>query len=76
MAHGLSLCISTQASHVCEKLMQQKSEPFNFQLNVPAAMNCLLCHVQWNFGFELKFGLYEWTDDGTQERKLREGAKV
>ena len=34
------------------------------------------CPVQWNFAFELKFGLYEWVDNGKQERKLREGAKV
>ena len=33
-------------------------------------------HVQWNFAFQLKFGLYEWNDDGTQERRLRDGAKV
>lgn len=32
--------------------------------------------LQWNFAFELKFGLYEWNDDGTQKRRLRDGAKV
>ena len=32
--------------------------------------------MQWNFAYELKFGLYEWNDDGTQERRLRDGAKV
>jgi hypothetical protein len=31
---------------------------------------------QWNFAFDLKFGLYEWNDDGTQRRRLRDGAKV
>ena len=35
-----------------------------------------LCLAQWNFAFELKFGLYEWVDNGKQERRLREGAKV
>ena len=32
--------------------------------------------MQWNFAYELKLGLNEWNDDGTQERRLRDGAKV
>ncbi|CAL5224317.1 g6984 [Coccomyxa viridis] len=36
----------------------------------------LLDNFEWNFAFELKFGLYEWVDNGKQERKLREGAKT
>jgi hypothetical protein len=32
--------------------------------------------LQWNFAWDLKFGLYEWNDDGTQRRTLRNGAKV
>ncbi len=32
--------------------------------------------VQWNFAWDLKFGLYEWNDDGTQRRTLRNGAKA
>ena len=45
-------------------------------LNEGSAGLELLCFLQWNFAFELKFGLYEWNDDGTQERRLRDGAKV
>ncbi|KAK9840609.1 hypothetical protein WJX81_004313 [Elliptochloris bilobata] len=35
----------------------------------------LIDNFEWNFAFELKFGLYEWNDDGTQRRRLRDGAK-
>ena len=37
---------------------------------------CHRSNFEWNFAFELKFGLYEWNDDGTQRRRLRDGAKV
>jgi hypothetical protein len=33
-------------------------------------------NFEWNFAFDLKFGLYEWNDDGTQRRRLRDGAEV
>ncbi len=36
----------------------------------------LIDNFEWNFAWELKFGLYEWNDDGTQRRRLRDGAKV
>ena len=36
----------------------------------------LIDNFEWNFAWELKFGLYEWNDDGTQKRRLRDGAKV
>jgi hypothetical protein len=36
----------------------------------------LIDNFEWNFAWELKFGLYEWNDDGSQERRLREGAKA
>lgn len=32
--------------------------------------------LQWNFAWDLKFGLYEWNPDGTQKRTLRNGSKV
>ncbi|CAL8471442.1 g10984 [Coccomyxa elongata] len=36
----------------------------------------LVDNFEWNFAWELKFGLYEWNDDGTQRRTLRNGAKT
>lgn len=36
----------------------------------------LIDNYEWNFAYELKFGLYEWNDDGSQKRRLRDGAKV
>lgn len=36
----------------------------------------LIDNFEWNFAWELKFGIYEWNPDEGQERRLREGAKV
>ncbi|KAK9814269.1 hypothetical protein WJX72_003165 [[Myrmecia] bisecta] len=35
----------------------------------------LLDNFEWNFGWLLKFGLYEWHPDNDQKRRLRDGAK-
>ena len=36
----------------------------------------LVDNFEWNFAWELKFGLYEWNPDMGMERRLRDGAKV
>ena len=36
----------------------------------------LIDNFEWNFAWELKFGLYEWNPDMGMERRLRDGAKV
>ena len=34
-------------------------------------------NFEWNFAYDLKFGLYEWNrEDPAGERTLRDGAKV
>lgn len=36
----------------------------------------LIDNFEWNFAWELKFGIYEWNPDMGMERKLRKGAEV
>ena len=36
----------------------------------------LIDNFEWNFAWELKFGIYEWNPDMGMQRKLRNGAKV
>lgn len=36
----------------------------------------LIDNFEWNFAWELKFGIYEWNPDMGMERRLRDGAKV
>ncbi len=36
----------------------------------------LIDNFEWNFAWELKFGIYEWNPDMGQERRLRKGAEV
>lgn len=36
----------------------------------------LVDNFEWNFAWELKFGIYEWNPDMGMERKLRKGAKA
>lgn len=36
----------------------------------------LIDNFEWNFAWELKFGIYEWNPDMGMERKLRKGAEA
>lgn len=36
----------------------------------------LVDNFEWNFAWELKFGIYEWNPDMGMERRLRNGAKA
>lgn len=36
----------------------------------------LVDNFEWNFAWELKFGIYEWNPDMGMQRKLRNGAKA
>jgi hypothetical protein len=69
---------------VCEREIERESERVFFLNELKES--CVLPNLQmskalsfnaeWNFAWELKFGIYEWNPSMGMERRLRKGAEV
>ena len=67
---GNSPCAYTSAVMQVEKLVDDGYDVRGYMYWT------LVDNFEWNFAWELKFGLYEWNPDMGMERRLRDGAKV
>ena len=68
----------TVAAALCQALLvphvPQHSRNFTrLLLTAPRTLTLALCSFEWAHGYDIRFGLFEWYDDGTQRRIMRKG---